>query len=62
MLIDTMTKSLDYNSEVLFTVVKSFIVQDPGVNVIELFFFVMDATQKKHLSMTTVLVYSNISD
>ncbi len=41
-----MTKPLDYNSEVLFTVVKGFIVQNPGVNVIELFFFVMDAPKK----------------
>jgi hypothetical protein len=41
-----MTKSLDYSSEVLFTAVKGFIVQNPGVNVIELFFFVMDDPEK----------------
>jgi hypothetical protein len=46
LLIDTITKPLDYYSTVLFTVVKGFVVQNPGVNVIELFFFVMDEPEK----------------
>jgi hypothetical protein len=42
----TVANTITYYNTVSITAVKSFIVQGPGVNVINLFFFVSDAVAR----------------